>query len=68
MHELDWLFPAALCKEEDSEFFLWFWVKRRFRTHPFLGSVDTLPFDALAGRKLNNLHVIEAALVEPELV
>jgi hypothetical protein len=68
VHEFDWFSPAAVSKHHSRGAVLLLQVEGYLGADPLLGPVHALPFDALAGNELHDLHVIEAVLAKPELV
>src|SRR5262249_49641866 len=67
MHELDLFLPAALREEEDRRSVLFFKFKAQLCADPFLRAVHALPSNTLIGLKFQDLHVVEALVVEAEL-
>ena len=68
VHELHLLFPAPLSKQHDRGVGFLFQVESQFGANPFRGAVHALPSDALAGDKLHDLHIVKAAIAEPEFI
>ena len=66
VHELHRLLPTLVFEQDDGPFAFLFEVEADFCADPFLGPFDHLPEHALAGLKLENLHV-ETTAVKAEL-
>src|SRR5690606_6470227 len=63
IHELDGLLPSLVLEEHDREIPRLLEIETNPRTDPLDRPVDNLPYDAIVGFELENLHVEDTELL-----